>query len=89
MYPNYTPDIVHSSNLPNAFLDLFRRSYMSPNSHMKIMILVLIYLPTFYFPAKRGTYGNFPSKHLKQNYGTWKLSDAVRVEFWALYKISA
>ena len=34
---NYTPDIVRSSNLPNTSLDLFRCSYMSPNSHMKIL----------------------------------------------------
>ena len=34
-YPNYAPDIIRSSNLPNTFLDLFRHSYMSLNSHMK------------------------------------------------------
>ena len=27
-YPNFTPDINRSSNLPKTFIDLFRRSYI-------------------------------------------------------------
>ena len=48
-YPNYTPDIIRLSNLPNTFLYLFRHSYMSPNSHVKILLkkYVSVKQPTF------------------------------------------